>query len=471
MRLRRPLVIIGTAGLLCAAALPSLASGAGEKGSPQPELKPFTISAASDSSGGSVAIEASGALVVAYDIGSGNGKTRVCVLDRGGRSCSSTATLTPLAGDSTSGEPQVFALPDNHVVVLQGACCDADANSDVLYTSTNGGKTFDGGVRVGSVSVASAALVGSDVVFGAGGHDGAQVESVTAATPEVPGGVTTASEPVSYDMAVSADSDGALVASEVTGAGDDYSTTVVYAPSGSDFNSASSYTSVATFNHEGLIAMSGGALLTQQTTGKGNLELRLFNGTSFGAAHVVPGDQDGGGPVQYTVDQDPSGKVHVFAELARDGYNLIESSTSNGTSWSSQRYIGDAIDNDYLNVALDSHGAGLVLGLNNPATGYPVLGSQKVSFSLSSSSVKKGHKITGSGKGSPSATHRLVTLQQERGNLWYAVATTHEKSNGSYSFSIKGNKVGTSHYRAVVNEFAGYLQYGYSAARTLHVVS
>jgi hypothetical protein len=468
MRLRRSVIALATAGLLGAAALPSLAAGAGEKGSPQPELKPFTISTASDSSGGSVAIEASGALVVAYDIkGGAGGQTRVCVLDRGGRSCSNTATLTPLAGDSTSGEPQVFALPDDHVVVLQGACCDANANSDVLYTSTDGGKTFDGGVRVGSVSVASAALVGSDIVFGAGGHDGAQVQSITAAAPTPPASVTTALAPVSFEVAIGTDAGGALVASE----DESDATTVAYAPSGSDFNSASSYTSVGTFANEGLIAMSGGALLTQQTTGKGELELRVFNGTSFGAAHVVPGDEDGGGPVQYTVDQDPSGTVHVFAELARDGYNLLESSTANGTSWTSQRYVGDAIDNDYLNVALDSQGAGLVLGLNNPATGYPVLGHQGVSFSLSSSSVKKGRTVKGKGSGSPSAAHRTVSLQQERSGLWYTLATTHEASNGSYSFTIKGTKTGTSDYRAVVNDFAGYLQYGYSAARPLHVVS
>jgi hypothetical protein len=403
---------------------------------------------------------------VAYDIKTGNGETRVCVLDRGARSCSSTSTLTPLTGDSTSGEPQVFALPDKRVVVLEGACCDADGNGDVLYTSTDGGKSFDGGVRVGSLSVASAALAGDDIVFGTGGHDGAQVESISTTTLTPPGSTTTAIAAVSYAMALGTYAGGALVASE-DGSDD---TSVSYATAGSDFNAASSYKPVGTFSDEGLIALSGGALLTQQTTGKGELELRIFNGTSFGAEHVVPGDEDGGGPVDYTVDQDPSGAVHVFAELARDGYNLLESSTTTGASWTSQRYVGNAIDNDYLNVGLDSNGAGLVLGLNNPATGYPVLGSQSVSFSLSSSSVKTGRTVIGKGVGSPVAAKRAVSLQQERSGLWYTVATTHEKSNGSYAFTIKGTKAGTSQYRAVVNDFAGYLQYGYSSPRTLHVV-
>jgi hypothetical protein len=474
MRLSRSVIALGAAGLLCAVATPGLAAGAGtgEKGTPQPELKPFTISATSDSSGGTVAVESSGAIVVAYDIkGGANGLTRVCVLDRAGRSCSHTSTLTPLTDDSVSGEPQVFALPNNQVVVLQGACCDSSGNGDVMYTSSDGGDTFGAAVRVGSLSVSSAALVGDDVVFGAGGHDGAEVESVTATAPTIPADVTTVLSPVSYEMAVGSYSGGALVASQATDASDDYGTTVAYAPSGSDFNAASSYAPVGTFDHEALIALSGSALLTQQTTGKDELELRVFNGTGFGAEHVVPGDEAGGGPVGYTVDQDPSGEVHVFADLARDGYNLTESSTTDGSSWTSERYIGDAIDNDYLSVGLDASGAGLILGLNNPATGYPVLGRQGITFALAKSAVKKGMTTKGTGKGSPAATGRTVTLQMERSGLWYSVATTHEKSNGSYSFAVKGAAAGSSKYRAVVSDFAGYLQYGYSAARTLRVTS
>ena len=42
-------------------------------------------------------------------------------------------------------------------------------------------------------------------------------------------------------------------------------------------------------------------------------------------------------------------------------------------------------------------------------------------------------------------------------------------SSGAFSFTIKGAAAGTRDYRAVVSDFAGYLQFGYSAARALKV--
>jgi hypothetical protein len=75
----------------------------------------------------------------------------------------------------------------------------------------------------------------------------------------------------------------------------------------------------------------------------------------------------------------------------------------------------------------------------------------------------------GSGKGSPLAKGRAVQLQVQRSGAWYWVATTHENASGAFSFTIKGAAAGTRDYRAVVSDFAGYLQYGYSAARALRV--
>jgi hypothetical protein len=454
MRVRRSAIALSTIALLAAFTGVSGAAAHGVKGSPQPELKPFKIGASS-SAGGSVAIDSAGALVVAYA--------------RGGRECSHTSTLAPPDGVSVNGEPQVFALPDNHVVALQGACCDANpVGDDVVYTSTDGGKTFGPAVRVGDLGVAAAALVGGDIVFGGGGHDGAQVESVPAAAPVAPETIATPSDEVAYDVALGAYKGGALVANEDVDSGGDYETSVEFAPGTTNFNSSLSYSHVDTFDHEGLVAMSGNALLTQKTTGKGDLELRLFNGVGFDPAHAVPGDADGGGPVHYAIDQDPSGTVHVFAELARDGYHLAESSTTSGKHWTKRHDEGTAIDNDYLNAGLDALGDGLVLGLNT-AIGYPVLGSQSLSFHLKKASVKNGRKTTAKGVCSPVAAGRAVTLQREKSGRWYPVSTTHEKSKGSFTFSIKAKGKGAYRYRAVASDFAGYLEYGYSAPRTLHV--
>jgi hypothetical protein len=54
---------------------------------------------------------------------------------------------------------------------------------------------------------------------------------------------------------------------------------------------------------------------------------------------------------------------------------------------------------------------------------------------------------------------------------WDTVATTTEGTSGTFSFTIKGTVTGTFTYRAVVSDLPGYLQFGYSAAQSLHVTS
>jgi hypothetical protein len=126
----------------------SAMSGGGIKRDPQPELKPFKIGAAI--SAGSDAIEQNGDLVVAYDVKSGStGQTFVCVLARAASTCSESVKLTPLAGDTVFGTPQVFAPSADDIVVLQETCCDSDPDGGgLLYTSTDGGATW--GHRSGS---------------------------------------------------------------------------------------------------------------------------------------------------------------------------------------------------------------------------------------------------------------------------------------------------------------------------------
>jgi hypothetical protein len=481
-RMRRSALTVSTIGLLCLSTVFSGAASAaraagGVKGDPQPELKPFVIGA-SDYPGGSVAIEPDGALVVARGITSGNGKVVVCVLARGAGKCSSTVTLSPLSSDELLGVPEVFVPSANHVVVLMGACCDTNpAGSDLLFSSTDGGRTFAAPKRVGtlgsSAAVGAAALIDGDIVFTASDDtNGAEVESipVNASGPPASTAVATAAE--AFDVAIGSYKGGALIASDFLGT--DYTTYVAYAPAGRNFDASASYRRVASFAHEQLIAMSGGALLTIQTSGKQALLLRLFNGTSFGAPHVVPGTT-GGAAEWFTVDQDPRGIVHVFTERARSAppYYLFEVSTSTGASWTSPVDLGNAIDSNAFGVALDSAGSGLVVGTasGEPAWGYPVLAAQGASFSLKSSTIKRGNATIGSGSGSPAARGRVVELQVERSGLWYTVATTRESSTGKFSFTIKGTAAGTFSYRAVVADLAGYLMYGYSPARSLRVTS
>jgi hypothetical protein len=455
------------------AALGGVASAAansgGVKGNPQPELKPFSIGASADP--GSVAIEPDGSLVVAYGISSGNGKTAVCLLNRGGHKCTSGPALVPPSGDDLFGTSEVFVPSANHVVVLQGDCCDDNPAGDtVLFTSTNGGKTFGAPVRVGSVGVGVAALVGGDIVFTTGdNHDGLQIESVPAiGATGPPAEIANPITATAYDVGVGSYKKGALVATDQD-LPTSYTTQVLYAAAGKNFNATGSYAGVGTFKNEQLVGLSGDALLTQQTNGGEALVLRIFNGKSFGKAHIVP-DTAGGGPEWFSFDTDPTGAVHVFnvsTHLAED-YDLYEESTATGAKWSAPVDLGDAVDNDYFGSALSANGSGLVLG-TNPAIGYPVLAAQSVSFTLSKASVTAGHAVIGSGKGSAPAKGRVIQLQELRSGLWYAIASTHESASGSFSFSIKNSGAGTYTYRAVASDWAGYVEYGYSAARALKV--
>jgi hypothetical protein len=470
---RRSSLALGAASVIClvtAFAGTAMASPAGGvKGDPQPEMTPFKLGNL-HSEGGNIAMEPNGSLVAAYDIGVGSGRLQICVLDRGGRGCARKVVLSPLSNDDTFGTPQVFIPSANHVVVLQGACCDRSSDGgDVLYSSTDGGRTFGPPVRVGSLGVGAAALVGSQLVFTSGDdHDGTEVESISVNSP-VSTPSTVVRSKVAYDASVGSYRGGVLLGADFLGSAS-YKTYVEYAKSGGNFNAAGSYRSVGAFAKEQLIGLSGNALLTLQDDGHSAVKLRLFNGTGFSAAHSVPGTA-GGGPESFSVEQDPSGAVHVFSVrgLASPSYDLIERSTSNGgKTWSGRVDLGNAIDDNGFSAALDSHGAGLVLGAGE-ALAYPVLARQGVSFSLKSASIGKGRSTTGSGKGSPASTGRAVTLQVERSGKWFNVATTHEHSGGTFSFTIKGSSAGTFRYRAVAADLAGYLMYGYSNAKSLTV--
>jgi hypothetical protein len=478
-RTRRSAVALGSIGarflLTALSGSASAIASKGIKGDPQPEMKPFKLGAATGA-GGTVAIEANGDLVVAYGIATKNtdGATAVCVLARGGHTCTHRTVLNTLSDDSMDGTPQVYALAHDTIVVLVPTCCDAEDSTtgdDLLFTSTNGGTSFAAPDRVGSVGVGSAALIAGNIVFaGPNAHIGLQVESIPDNATAGPGSTAVPIDEQPGSVAVANYKGGALIAADMGGP-----VKVVYAPAGDDFNATASYKTVETFDGEELLGLSGNALLTQQSTGDNHVQVRFFNGTTFSAPHNVPtlaGHELG---LWTTIDKDPHGVTHVFSEFSfgTPSYALEENSTTTGAHWSGQTDLGNAIDSDFFNVDLDSIGSGLVIGTDPDADaiGYPVLAHQSVTFAYTHSTVKVGHSITARGKATFPAAGRKVELQVARGSLWYDVKSTHESATGAFSFTIKGTHVGSVKYRAVAADRAGYIQFGYSAARTLKVVS
>jgi hypothetical protein len=457
------IAVVAVAAMSAGAASALSSKAKGVKGDPQPELAAFKIGSAVGP-GGTVAVESNGNLVVAYTLPGTAADVSVCVLARAGHSCTYHPTLKPLSGDTGEGTPQVFAPSAGHVVVLVGA---GATHGNLVFTSTNGGKTFGAGVQVGNSLVpTSAALVAGQIIYSeSDDSSGVELSAVSASAPANPGTPAKIST-TGGTVAVGSYKSGVLVAGDNASSGP---TKVWYAPAGMNFNDKTAYTNVATISGESVFGMSGNALLTVQTGGKEKLEVRFFNGTTFGAPHAVPGGA-GGGPEWFTIDKDPGGVTHVFLSDDRTSpvYKLLEVSTTTGSHWTAPTELGNGTSSDNFYAALDKHGSGLVLGVA-PARGYPVLAHQSVSFAFTKSHVKKGHKTVGKGKAHAAAKGRTIELQVERSGRWYDVKSTHEKSNGSFSFTIKATRAGKVTYRAVAADHAGYVEFGYSSAHALHV--
>jgi hypothetical protein len=328
---------------------------------------PFKIGPAT--SDGSIATTPNGTLEIAYD---NHNTIVVCSMGLGKRSCGHITYLHPLENsDDTFGVPEIFVPSANHVVVLQETCCDGNPDDNVLFTSTDGGKTFAAGVRVGSLGVSAATLAGSQIVYTEGDTGSLQVQSISDSGSSVAGPPATLGSKAAFDVAAATYKGGVLIGTDFLGK-TQTTTYVYYAAKGKDFGSASSYKLVGTFANEGLLAMSGSALLTIQTKNGSSVRLRTFSGSKFGTAHSVP-HTSGGGPQTFTVCQAPNGHDYVFLDRAGyDLYDLVEQSTSTGGSkWSKPVKLGNAINSNVLTGTINDTGKGLVLG-STPAWAYPV---------------------------------------------------------------------------------------------------
>ena len=145
MSSRRLIVLATVASIGSIVALTTPAAASVTKGSPQPELKPFTIAPRDDGGGGSVAVLASGTLLAAFTVPTADdrGKTELCILPRAGRACSITSpTITPPPGASNdvSGVPQVLTAGGKSVDLLIGY----SLSGTLLYRSTDGGERPSG---------------------------------------------------------------------------------------------------------------------------------------------------------------------------------------------------------------------------------------------------------------------------------------------------------------------------------------
>ncbi|MGO9197921.1 MAG: hypothetical protein ACLQK4_12445 [Acidimicrobiales bacterium] len=455
--------------LVVAFATPALAGG-GQKNEPQPELAPFKVGAAGGGMG-SGALLANGNIVLASPSESGSTAT-VCVVHPGARDCASTATLHAYHGhgntDTFYGSAEVFATGATDVSVVLYDCCyipNPVLGGVVIFNSTDGGKTFGSEIPAGryipGITVGTYAD-GKFVVAPDNNGAGTQLQAYSPHPSKVEDEVATAGKSTVEGIALTTYKDGVLVASD-----NGTSTTVYYAKKGTDFNSSKSYKKVGSIHNETVFGISDDALLTNPG---GSLthgaNLRFFNGTSFGSAHKVP--EPNGGDDGYFSVLDDRGTTHVFF-VSRGSYDVYSEWTHNGVHWAGYAVYAATVGGfPSLVPVLDKIGAGICYETDNkPLVAQPILDSQFVKASFTSSKVHAGSSTTLKGTVKPVLNKKTVTLQRLSGGLWYKVSTTKESSSGTFSFKVTPSA--TDKYRAMVNYDPGYYEYGYSTGTTVTV--
>jgi hypothetical protein len=413
-----------------------------------------------------VATEPNGTLLMAWSkhTANGNGDVDVCRLRPGADKCASQTYLDPIDG-TVAGEPQVIAMSNSDIDVMMGI---SGAGENLLFQSTDGGKTFPTHVDIGDMGFDASVRVGSELAFhedGAAIGDVFNIFSLTA--PADPTTLTPYTDEVKTSSLST--SHGGLFTADTDESAADFFVDVAFAPA-ADILTQSAYATVGTFDHEQLLAMSGNALLTQSTVGADKVQLREYNGSRWSAPETVPNYKNFG-PSSWQIAEDSAGQVDVFSDLSdATGYNLYLTTTTNdGKTWTKDQNLGRAIDGGAFDNSLDSIGAGLVEGGNedNKAIGYPVLAQVSVSIKVVPARQKTHKSAKISGRVLPGTAGHKVYLQQERAGRWYTIKTASLSGAKRYVFHLRSSSPKSFTVRVSSDFTPGYTQYGYSAAKHL----
>jgi len=450
-------------------------AGSATVGDPQPELAQFNLGFAGSGSTASGVVLNSGNLMLVSN--GGDSTLTVCVLHPGARTCNSQATLDSFGGDTLYGSAVVS--PDGVSVDVIAEDSGTASGTDfpiITWDSSNGGQSFTGPFVVSTLyGVNGATVADGQVVIAANDpHQGLVVQTID------PTGANVQSQnavvgPDTYvnNARISTYDNGVLIAA------DDGSTSKVwYAPAGSNFNSAGSYTQVGSFANELVAGLSGNALLTTPSDSISTAGIiSFFNGSSFSAAHKVPDSKAGDdgyfslattGAPAVPPSTSTAGQYHVFFEGRRNGYDEIEETTANGVSWSSQTMYASSVNSEDPVPVLGPTGSGVVFESDaSHQLAQPVLNAQGVVIKFKKARVPVGASDTVTGHTSFHVSGLKVELEERSRGAWLNVKSTHESASGIFSFVVAAKTVT---YRAVVADDPGYFQYGYSNSDTVTAV-
>ncbi len=478
---RSPRLVVASlsaGALLAAGVLAAPLAGAVTVGSPQPEAQQFKLGyGGSTSLSGGVSL-ADGTSVLA-SLTPNESSIFACQLRAGDRSCHTRSQFLAGSGNSYGGLAVVSTGGENVTVLSQFEGTFQSQSFPILaWNSTNDGASFSGPVIVstGFYGIDNATVVDGKIVISVEDpHTGLEVQAIDPTGNSVATTFATVSTNDNENDIVTNDNGNLLVGAENINAVGGTETDVFLASGTSNLNNSASYSQVGSFPKRDLDSLSGNGVLLGLSNSLTKIgTISFFDGSSFGSQFKVPNTvnpDDGYATMQQTGDmsgRSDDGTYNVFFEDRRNGYDLIEESTTNGTTWTPQTQFSSASFSAEPTPVLASTGAGFVFESGSGSLSQrvqPVLFPVSLTIKLKKSKIKTGQTTTITDTGeSIGVQFNTVELQKKLPNgSWNNVASTTENIPGQFSFTV--GTPGT--YRAVDNTVPGYLKYGYSNSVTL----
>jgi hypothetical protein len=279
-----------------------------------------------------------------------------CKLPRGASSC---AVQTTIAAPGTSITRPYVVVNGNTVQVISYRYGLSGPNfaADILFTSTDGGASFDGGVEVGVNPFSDAALgpgnaVSTTTYAETGGMsyqrlplDGSSAGATRAvlSTDHPYTGAVGLLDP-NTPLATMDDGSDNLQFRRYTGSGDP--------------NDAANWTppqDVGSVRNPHIAAGPGGFFLIGGAPDR-TLQARAFNGTAFGGPVSIAGET--GETPQAHPTQDASGRLHVLLpQITANGSRLLYATSDNGVNWEARQFAFEPFASQtWISVAPDHHG-------------------------------------------------------------------------------------------------------------------
>jgi hypothetical protein len=319
-----------------------------------------------------VAVDGSGAAHVTFTENvSGQDVTHYCSIETGGSACTNAHTFTYPNGPSQGSDSGVWPLLPGgaRVLVVDARCCTSYA-AKFVYSSTDGGATFDGGTNVGNDNNNGASIQGSALYAPAGalGRSGesiltiASLETIglsfqatgTAGPPSSTSAanVLTQGDAISGSLGLS----GNVLVAAWTSIDDNNVYWRQWSGSG-DVNNSANWSAIAQvdvgdFDSVSRIASGPSGIYIAYDTGTSGATrtlLRRFTGNGWGPPTTLAAP----GRVPFDLVEDPSGVLHFVSEDSTGRLEYRFSTAPGDSNFSApQTLVQPPPFSDYINLRL-----------------------------------------------------------------------------------------------------------------------